>query len=116
MGLYDDIFFSKCKSDPNYGDDSDLTIKLCLSDMDSTGAQLVFGGRKCFVHETMQEEAPLQVMEVEMGQVGLHSGRHRNGFTPIERYSKEYLIIWCKRLVFVLHFYYNLYEVVLPLV
>ena len=109
-------FFPKCKSDPNYGDDSDLTIKLCLSDMDSKGAQLVFGERKCLVHESMQEEAPLQVMELKMGQAVLHCGRHKNGFTPIEHYSKEYLIIWCKRSVLVLRFYYNLYESALPLV
>ncbi|KAK1368261.1 hypothetical protein POM88_034353 [Heracleum sosnowskyi] len=78
--------------DPNYGDDSDITIKLCLKDLDSTGAQLVFGGRKCVEHETMQEEEPpLQEMEVNMGQAVMHCGCHRNGFTPIQQYSKEYL-------------------------
>lgn len=86
--------------DPNYDDDSDITIKLCLSDLDSSGSQLMLGEIRCMEHETMQVEPPPKEMKVEMGQVVLHSGRHRNGFTPIEEYSKEYLIIWCKSYVF----------------
>lgn len=89
--------FSKCKSNLNYGDDSDITMKLCLADLDSTGAQLVFGERKCLEHETIQEKLPLKEMEMKIVQAVMHCGCHRNGFTPIQHYSKEYLIIWCKR-------------------